>query len=196
MDANDFQRTCRKIIAVCLEIDTESSRLSADAISALQDLAISEFTILKRSDRLGTDNIRFQRRVWTMLQYACTFRLVFCGAMGLNAFRHHVRERYDNTTAPARSQRKRASKKRTPRKSPKTWKYAPRCGCWRCPSPDHYAAQCPIRGPHEEIPLHVQKAILARIAASSLSASEKQDEVKRCKQYWADNRQSAQPKKE
>ena len=192
MDANDFQRTCRKIIAVCLELDTESSRLSADAISALQDLAISEFTILKRSNRLGEDNIRFQRRVWTMLQYACTFRLVFCGAMGLNAFRHHVRERYENTTKPTRSRQK-TLQTRTPKKSPKKWKYAPRCGCWRCPSPSHYAAQCPVRGPNDEVPLDVQKAILARIAASSLSAAEKKEEVKLCKAYWEDGRQPTKP---
>ena len=114
LNANDFQRVCRKIIAVCIELDTDSSRSSADAISALQDLAISEYSILERANRLGSGNIRFKRRMWTHLQYACTYRLVFCGAMGANVFRNHVRERYpEAASAPANSARRKTSR-RTP----------------------------------------------------------------------------------
>ena len=197
LNANELQRVCRKIIAVCIELDTPSSRTSADAISALQDLAISEYTILERAERLGTNNIRFKRRMWAHLQYACTYRLVFCGAMGANVFRNHIRERYPEVASTASKAGTRRKYRRSPSRSPRKFKQPPRNGCWRCPSPDHYAANCPVRGQRDVVPASVQKQILARIANdASMSAAEKKKEVADVKNYWADGRMPGQSKKE
>ena len=196
LNANEFQRVCRKIIAVCIELDTQSARSSADAISALQDMAISEYSILERADRLGTNNIRFKRRMWAHLQYACTYRLVFCGAMGANVFRNHIRERYPDVATTPSKVGKRRKYKGSP-KSARKFRQPPRNGCWRCPATDHYAANCPVRGQRDEIPASVQKQILARIANDlSMSAAEKKKEVADVKNYWADGRMPGQSKKE
>jgi hypothetical protein len=201
MDFSTFLSFCRQAGKICLKSRRPEALANAAVLTELMDIAIRLHRHMERLGTLGYAEGMFKVRIFMHLQYATMYRVLHTGPLAMQVFNDATSFFMSKVTStqisasssstsrvpPAKAPSHSAGRSKAPRAASSAT--PPRCGCYLCPATDHYcndAAFHPLNQAkkYAAVSQETRKKIIARVDASPLTATAKEDEKVVIRAFW------------